>query len=69
MKSSQLNVTYILNIVCPYCGVDVDLTGEEKDDDEYYLSPIFENGWDDLIGEEITCQHCDKIFKISNVEF
>jgi hypothetical protein len=68
MKKSQLNISYNLTTECPYCGVDINLKYNDPSADGFYSTPIFNNRWDDLIGEFITCQHCDKIFKISNVE-
>lgn len=66
MKGADLIVNFSLDIVCPYCKHDIDLS--YHDDDHIYTGTIFNNRWDDLINEEIECPKCDKIFVILSVE-
>lgn len=65
MKSSDLTITYSLDIECPYCGADIDLC--DQDDEGFLSRPVFNNRWEDLEGKAVTCPDCDKTFKISSV--
>lgn len=65
LKNAGLTVCYSLDIDCPYCGAEIDLS--DQDDDAFYTGPIFSNKWDELVGEEVYCPDCEREFIISSV--
>jgi len=68
LKSADLLVCYSLDIDCPYCGAELDLS-DQDDGDGFFSSPIFNNRWEDLVGETVNCPDCEKEFIIENVGF
>jgi len=69
MKSAELTVSFSLEIGCPYCDIDLDLSIYPYDEDGEYSIPIFNNRWNDLTGKDVECSHCGNSFKISSVEY
>ena len=67
-KRASLTVCYSLEIDCPYCNAQLDLC-DEDDERGRLSSPIFNNRWEDLVGENVKCPDCEKIFIISKVGF
>ncbi|HHL33862.1 MAG TPA: hypothetical protein ENJ30_05800 [Desulfobulbaceae bacterium] len=68
LKSTDLIVRYSLDIDCPYCGAELDLS-DQDDENGRFSSPIFNNRWEDLVGDSVKCPDCAKEFIISNVGF
>lgn len=66
-ETTAINFTYTLDIECPYCKAGIDLVS--CDDEGFFANAIFNNKWDDLVGEEITCTECDKIIEVSEVSY
>jgi len=66
MKSAEMVVSWSLDVECPYCGADVDLS--TQDDDSCFSKPIFNNDWDAIVGMEGNCPDCSEDFTISKVE-
>jgi len=66
MKSAEMIVTWSLDVECPYCHADMDLS--DQDNDGCFSTPIFNNQWDDVVGMEAHCPDCSKDFTISKVE-
>ena len=50
---------------CPKCKTDIDLS--INDDDCVYSMAIFNNKWDDLVGEEIVCEKCGHVFLLDGI--
>ncbi len=48
LKSADLTVCYSLDIDCPYCGAELDLS-DQDDENGCFSSPIFNNRWEDLV--------------------
>ena len=65
MKKAEAIVSWSLDVECPYCGSDIDLT--DQDDDGCFSKPIFNNQWDELVGVEVHCCDCSRDFTISEV--
>lgn len=63
---ATLTVNYSLDIKCPSCAHEFDLSDDE--DDGVYTTPIFNNKWDELEGEGVECPKCDCMFTIYSVE-
>ncbi len=61
------DLRWSLDIECPKCNAEIDLAA--GDDDNTYSNAIFNNKWDDLVDEEITCPECGHIFLIGSVEY
>jgi len=68
MKQAELGVNWQFYIACPYCDESMDLSDEPFNNDGYFVKLIFNNKWDELVGEEIECTKCEDIFTISSVE-
>lgn len=66
MLESKVILNWNLWVDCPHCGETMNLA--DVDEDGIYSSPIFNNQWDDLQGEEIKCIECGKVFTIECVE-
>lgn len=66
MEKAPATMSFSLDIICPKCGNEIDLT--DCDNDGVYTTPIFNNKWDDLKGELVECE-CGAEFQISEVEY
>lgn len=66
MKATAI-LSWHLFIDCK-CGETIDLADSEEDYDGRISTPIFNNKWDDLKGEEVTCPHCKNSIIIENIE-
>lgn len=60
-------LSWSLDVECPLCHLNNDLSND--DDDGIVAKAIFNNRWDDLVGEIFTCQECGAEFKLSEVEY
>ncbi|HIP39451.1 MAG TPA: hypothetical protein EYG88_08750 [Desulfocapsa sulfexigens] len=67
LKGANLIVAYSLEIDCPYCNAELDLSDHDKN--RCFSGPIFNNRSDDLVGETVNCPDCEKEFIIENVGF
>jgi uncharacterized CHY-type Zn-finger protein len=74
-ESTQVGVEHIasfadaylhasLYVECPKCSTDFNLF---DCGDGLYTTPIFNNKWEDLEGEEVCCPDCEHEFKISEI--
>ena len=66
MKKSTAQLSWSLWIECPHCSHDFDLA--DYDEEGQWSTPIFNNEWDKLSGEEVECPECTKVFQIEEVE-
>ncbi len=57
-----------LNVECPKCKEDNDLSSGDHDPENEAGKAIFSNAWDDLKGHAVVCEHCGHEFKIDEVE-
>jgi len=64
---SMATLGWSLDMECPKCKVDIDLSID--DDDCVYSRAIFNNKWDDLIGEEIVCKKCGHVFELGGITY
>ena len=60
---------WALNVECPKCNDDNDLSDSEHDPENTVSRAIFCGQWDDLKGFEVTCEHCGHEFKLDEVEY
>jgi predicted RNA-binding Zn-ribbon protein involved in translation (DUF1610 family) len=63
------NIAYLewsLHVECPSCGEEFDLC--DQDFENAFGQAIFTNKWNDLIGEEVTCDHCGYEFELDEVQ-
>ena len=67
LESADLIIGYSLEIDCPYCNAELDLS--DQDENRCFSGPIFNNRSDDLVGEIVNCPDCRKEFIIENVGF
>lgn len=67
MKQAYAQLEWNLWIECPHCEYEFDLA--QENDDGWVSTPIFNNKWDDLKGEEVECPECKKSFLIESVEY
>lgn len=67
MKSAKATVEWSLNIDCPHCGREHDLS--QDDDDGIISKAIFNNKWEELAGTQIECSKCRLTFFIEEVEY
>lgn len=67
MKKVEATLDASLDVDCPDCDRRIDLF--DGDDDGIYTPPIFNNDWDRLKDEEVTCPHCGEEFLIEKVEW
>ena len=67
LKSADLLIKYGLEIDCPNCGSELDLS--DHDEDQRFSGPIFNHRWEEVEGKSVFCPDCDKDFTISNVHF
>lgn len=67
-NESVATLSWSLDVECPACKQDNDLSTSPHDDDHEFGRAIFSNEWDALNGYEVTCQHCQHEFKIEKVE-
>ena len=58
-----------LNVECPNCGEEIDLSKSPHDDDGCFAGPIFNNNWDHLKNAEVLCTECEHEFEIEQVEY
>lgn len=64
---SIANLSWSLYVECPECKQDFDVSDQ---DSEYVVAKaIFNNKWDDLIGYEVVCPHCQHKFELTGVEY
>lgn len=61
-------LTYTVDIECPKCKKEIDLT-ENNDDDGQISFPLFNNRWDDAQGVSVTCDHCDHDFELDGMRY
>jgi len=64
-KRSMATLRWSLDMECPKCKTDIDLS--INDDDCVYSMAIFNNKWDDLVGEEIVCEKCGHVFLLDGI--
>jgi hypothetical protein len=57
-------LTFDIDVECPRCGGFVNLSGMD-----WFVQKIFTNKWDELDGEQITCDVCECEFTIGEVEY
>ena len=70
MESVTAKLVYELWVDCPRCFVPIDLLADHDYDCEGEFSiPIFNNKWGELIGKEVECENCKKVFQIEEVEY
>ncbi|MDY0251443.1 MAG: hypothetical protein RBR45_15565 [Pseudomonas sp.] len=67
MKSSKALLWWSLDVKCPHCGQEYDLSVDDADN--RFSHAIFNNDWNDLRGEEVTCPNCEEDFQIEEVEY
>ena len=67
MKKAIASLVWSLDIECPHCGNNIDLSN--NDSDGIYSMPIFNNRWKDLLDKEVECLECEGVFKIEKVEY
>lgn len=60
-------VEWSLEIKCPYCNTEFDLS--DDDSDGVYANAIFNNNWDSLHGNGVSCIECGREFAIDSVEY
>lgn len=65
MKQAQAALSWSLTLYCPFCKELIWL--EDHDEEGMYATFIFNNKWDNLVGAEVCCPHCDKEFLIKEV--
>jgi uncharacterized protein (DUF983 family) len=56
-----------LDVECPKCENMFDAF--DQDDGGNIMNPIFNNGWDKLIGCELTCPECGEEIELTGVEW
>jgi hypothetical protein len=66
---ATIRLSFDLHVNCPHCDETIDLMDNDYNDDGFFTRPIFENRWEDLKGEEITCFECEETFTIKDVEY
>lgn len=62
-------LNWSLRVNCPKCKEKVDLVAFDNDNDYLVATAIFSNQWDDLVGYEVTCPHCEHEFELTKVEY
>ena len=62
-------LSWSLDVACPKCGEDNDLSDPLPDPESSIATKIFSNDWSKLEGHEVTCQHCGHEFTIEEVEY
>ena len=67
MKTATPQLGWSLFVECPECGEDFNLA--EMDEEGCFSIPIFENKWDELKGQEVTCPKCQSTFALDKVEY
>lgn len=65
MQEVQATLSWSLDVECPYCGHEVDLS--DNDDESVYAKAIFNNDWDKLKDTVVTCPKCATQYKIREV--
>lgn len=67
MKKAKAQLWWSLDIKCPHCGQEFDLSNDDADGN--ISGPIFSNDWEKLKDEDVTCPACEKEFQIEEVEY
>ena len=66
---NNVQLDWHLWVDCPKCCAGIDLIDQDPDMDYLFSVAIFNNKWDDLEGEEVSCPECKHEFKINKVEY
>lgn len=67
MKEASAQISWSLDIECPECEIEFDLS--EFDSDNLFGNAIFENRWEDVKGQEVCCPECNSEFKVKEIEY
>lgn len=67
MTAPTAYLSWSLDIECPACKEEFDLT--TNDEDRIVARAIFHNVWEELEGYEAVCINCQHEFKIEKVEY
>lgn len=62
-------LNWSLDVECPKCGDENDLSRHKHDPEYTIAQAIFNNAWGRLAGWEVTCEHCGHEFSINSVEY
>lgn len=65
VEKAEATLRASLDVDCPKCLVFFDVL--EDDDEGDFLTPIFNNRWDELRGREVTCPECGAIIELTEI--
>lgn len=67
-----MNTAYVdwaLDVSCPECDQNNDLSQTCHDPEGLIADHIFSNRWNQVEGLEVTCKFCGHVFKLDKVEY
>jgi len=69
LKKAVASLDWSLSIECPCCHADFDLSNYDSEYDYTLSKAIFNDNWDDLIGEVVDCPYCGEQFEMEDVNY